>query len=289
MDRVRIGATIATSFSYIRVAWGRASLAMAFLVGLQALEGILRLATPQAGRLLSLAAFIPLIAFGTVVFGALYRIGVERGGDEEFRLGTGGVQWNGLEWRVLGANIIAGLILAIVAIVCLIAWAVALGVSMAGHLDRLEAVSAAVGNVEKLQAFAQLMMGPAGLATLAVAVPSAVLLLWLNAKLALFSILAADTRSFDLGKAWAMTRGATWALIVTGLVILAVQLLVGMVFGAIGGAVAGVAGGGGAAAVGRLFGEVVGAAINTPLTAGMQIAVYRARRPGGTTVADAFA
>jgi hypothetical protein len=289
MNRVPIGATIAASFNYIGVAWRRAGLAMAFLVGVQVLEGILRVATPRAAGVISLVALVPLIAFGTVAFGALYRIGVERApSDPEFRLGGGGVQWTGLEWRVLGANIIVGVILALVVLAASILWIIALGVSLIGHINEVNAMNAAASPADRLAALARLMMGPAGLVTLVIGLVAAALLLWLSAKLSLFAIFAADTRRFDIGQAWAMTRGATWALIVTGVVILIAQLAASFVFGVVGGLAAGLAGAS-APLMGQLFGSVAAAAITTPLTAGMQVAVYRARRPGGAAVADAFA
>jgi hypothetical protein len=287
MNRVPIGATIGAAFNYIGVAWRQAWLAMAFLVGLQALQEVLRIASPRAAGIVSFVALIPLIAFGTVALGALYRIGLERSSDPEFRPGTGGVQWNGLEWRVLGANLLVGVILALVAFVCFFILIMAVGVSLIGHMNEANAVNAAGNEMDRLAAVLRLMQGPTGLVTLAIGLVSLALLIWLNAKLSLFAIFAADTRSFDLVKAWTMTRGATWALIVTTLVILVTQALVTAVFGLAGLALAGVAGAY-AAAIGSLLGALASTAISNPLAAGMQVAVYRARRPGASAVAETF-
>jgi len=103
-------------------------------------------------------------------------------------------------------------------------------------------------------------------------------------------VTAADIGRIDLRKAWALTRGALPALIVTTLVIFGVQLALWVI---VGGAAALVAAGlgGGEAGSGLWFGvagQAAGVAVNTPLITGLQLYVYRAKR-GDPAVAQTFA
>jgi hypothetical protein len=144
-------------------------------------------------------------------------------------------------------------------------------------------LTAAPGSAEQLQAFLRIMEGPAGIVSGLIAIPLVVGLAFLGAKLALFPITAADTRGFNFGHAWSLTRGALAALIVTSMAIFTVEIVAGMLAGFFAGLLAalfkqGVAGG---RLWGAVAGQAVGAALNTPLFAGLQIYVYRARRGDG--------
>jgi hypothetical protein len=106
-----------------------------------------------------------------------------------------------------------------------------------------------------------------------------------------FAVMVADTRSFSFGQAWALTRGAVWALIVTALVAWAVALVIGFAFGAGGGVLDAVSGHGAttARAWAGVAAQGVATAISAPLSAGMQLFVYRTKRGGAAAVAATFA
>jgi hypothetical protein len=123
------------------------------------------------------------------------------------------------------------------------------------------------------------MLGPAGILSAVVLIPSIAGIFYLAARFATVTPLAADARSFDFGKAWALTRGAVGAIVVTMLVIYLVEFAVGAVVGLIIGAVTGLSGHPEAVTVWvSIVGQAVGAAINLPLFAGLQLYVYRAQR-----------
>jgi hypothetical protein len=272
VDRVSIGGTIWATFGFVATAWSSAPAAMTLVVVMQAIWGLVQRAVPGAsGAEATLLLNIPALLLAAVAFGALYRIGLKttRASDPDLRLGPGGVQWTPVEWRVLGANVLLGVFFVVLMIVLVIVWAFTLGVVMIGRPEQLQALGKATTNWTRLQAFGHMMLGPGGIVTAAILLPAGALLLWLSAKLSLFAILAADTRSFDLGQAWSLTRGATWALLLTSFAIFVIQFLLG-------------------AFAGALFGGVASAAISTPLLAGMQTHVYAARRSGSQAVAAAF-
>jgi hypothetical protein len=285
-ESIPLGQAISRSFAFISVAWRNAWGAMLILVWLSAVLQMIEAMKPEwtAAPLLGL---IFLLAASTVATGALYRIGLEpdHAGDSAFALGPGGVQWGALEWRVLGANLLLGLALSVLFVVLFIIWGVGLGVSMAGHPEALQAVTNATSNEDKLRAFGALMGGAAGVVTLVVLLPGLLAILYLAARLALFTLNAADTRSFDFGKAWTMTRGAVLALIVVSVLIYLAQILLGGLCGAVAGFLSAFLDPGKGGMWGGIVGQAAGAAISAPLFAGLQLFIYHRRRGEGRIAA----
>jgi hypothetical protein len=289
MKGIAIRTAIGQSFGFVPVAWRRAWPALTLMVALTVTNQALAMADagPAIGLLRALASLAQL-GLAVMAMGALYRIVLEadHAGDPAFRPGAGGIQWGALEWRVLAAGVISGLLIGALVVALLVAWGMALDADALRQLQGGGAAAAA--------AVASLLQGPAGLATLAILLPGAVLVLYLSARLSLFGIRAADQRSFDLGAAWSLTRGVTGAIVAALIVIGLIELVAGAFAGLLGGAagaVAGAVGGAGAVPGGRILGSVagaaVGAALNTPLVAGLVTFVYRSQR-AGTGVAEQF-
>ncbi|HEY2709920.1 MAG TPA: hypothetical protein VGI95_17870 [Caulobacteraceae bacterium] len=289
MGKVQIGAAVGESLRFVleawRGAWGVLLLLVWVAAMLQAVEVLKSGWWP-----VSLLGVLILLFLTTLVAGALYRLKLsgDHPGDGAFAPGVAGFQWGGLEWRVLGANLLVGVAIGVVLFVAFIAWAFVLGASIQSQPDVVQAIQSGT-DAEKTAAMIRLMMGPAGILSAAVLIPAAVGLLYLGARLALLTPLAADTRSFDIGKAWALTGGVTWAVIVGIVVIYVVEFAVGAIFRLVLGLGGSLVGQPQAAKIWvTILGQAIAAAINVPLFAGLQLYVYRAQR-GDTAVAATFA
>ena len=290
MSSVSVGAAITASFAFLATAWRRAWGILLTLVLLAATVEALPLFAPGLAGVPVLGALATLLV-STAATGAFYRIGLaaEHAGDPAFRVGPLGFNWGGVEWRILAANLVVGAIFFVLAVFVLFIWAIAFGVSAATQGVDAQMLQAASSSGQALQLFRRIMMGPAGIVTLIIAAPFVVGLVLLGAKLALFAITAVDLKRFAFGLAWSLTRGALAALIVTTIVIFAVQGFAGTALGLLGQGVAVISGHGDSAAIwGGVVRETINAGVNVPLISGLQIFVYRARRqdPG---VAQTFA
>jgi hypothetical protein len=265
MSNVRIGGAVSASFGFISTAWSKAAGILAAnllaITAFQIVAGIPGLAVPAG--LLRIVVFLVL---GTMLIGALYRIGLapDHPGDAAYALGPGGFQWGALESRVLGANLLIGAICAVIALVLFLVWGVGLGLTVGGRADLLQRLQAG-SDADRMAALGQMLLGPAGLVTAAIFIPVGVALIYLGARLSLFALHAGDTGSFSFGQAWRLTRGAVLALLVGGLVIFLIEIVIGGVSGGIAGLLAGMTGRAGAGSLwGSRVSEVVDAATNAP-------------------------
>lgn len=286
---VPLGPAIRESFNFIRVAWRRAWGAMLLLVWVTAISAAIQGLRPEWTAAPTLGLLIVAIV-STMATGALYRIGLEsdHAGDPVYAASATGLQWTGLEWRILGANILIGLMLIVLFIVLVILWGVALGVSSMGNPEALQAVNSAGSSEEKLRALGALMAGPAGVATLLVLLPGLLAIFYLGVRLSLFTLNAVDTRSFDFGKAWALTKGAVVTIMVTAVVIFLAEVAAGAICGAVAGFFSAFLAPGRGAMWGGVAGQAIGAAISGPLFAGLQLYVLH-QRHGDRGIAATFA
>jgi len=288
MPAIQVGAAISASFGYIGVAWRRAAAILLIAMALVGALQVLNLVEPGLLPLRLLGGVVGLV-INTIVIGALFRIGLEPAhpGDPDYRAHPGGVQWGALEWRVLGANLLFGIGLVVVVLLVALIWGIAVGVAASGDAAALQGMRSG-DQGQTLQAFAGLMLGPAGVISAVILLPTLAAVVYVSARTSLYNLSAADTRSFDLGSAWALTRGALWTIIVTGFVILVVQVLLGAVCGFVAGVLAGAAGHPGAgSAWGGVAGQTIDMAISAPLFVGLQLYVYNIRR-GGDAIAATF-
>ncbi|HVN02136.1 MAG TPA: hypothetical protein VMT68_18190 [Caulobacteraceae bacterium] len=289
MQKVKLGATIGETLRFVvegwRGAWGAMMLLVWLAAALQAIQILKRewLFAPLLGALV-------LVFATTAATGALYRVRLsgDHPGDAGYAPGPAGFRWGGLEWRVLGANLLVGLLIGVILVVAFFIWAIVLGVSASANPAALQAFQNGT-QAEKMTALYQLMLGPAGVGTAVILLPTFVGLLYLAVRLALVTPLAADTGQFDFGRSWAMTRGVVGAVLAGILVIYLVEFVVGAVTGFVIGL--------GATLTGHreavqlwvgIVGQAVGAGINAPLFAGLQLYVYRAQR-GDPNIAATFA
>jgi len=276
MGKVQVGAAIAASFRFVGEAWTKAWGVMLLLLWFTAVLQVVQVLKPTWSSVTLLGA-IPTLFITTAATGALYRLRLESDhpGDPDFVAHSAGLQWGGLEWRVMGANILVGVILGALFILACFIFGIALGVTMQGDPADLQAFEHGT-DAEKLAALGRLMLGVGGIVSALILIPSLLGLLYLAARLTVFTPLAADARSFDLGKAWSLSRGAVLALIVGTITIFLVELLANRLLVAVAGK-----------DWGSAASEAVTAAINAPLFAGLVLYVYRAQR-GDTAVAATF-
>ena len=290
MNPVSIGATISASFRFVGVAWTRAWGILLLWVWLAAIVQAIQLARPELTPLTWLIDILAIFV-STAAIGAFYRVGVESDhpGDLAYAVGPSGFNWGNLEWRVLLANIVVAVIIGVLLFFAILIWAVVFGVSAAASGATAQGLEAAPGSAAQMAAFYHLMLGPAGVVSVIIAIPFLIGLLFLGAKLALFAVTVADTGKLAFGEAWALTKGALGPLIVTTVVDFLAQTAVVQAVAFIAGVLAGALGQGPQGGLwGGVAGQIVAVSINGPLVAGMQIYVYRAKR-GDAGVAQTFA
>jgi hypothetical protein len=279
MSNVRVGAAITASFSYLSTAWSRA---MGIMAAGVALVIALQIVQPMLASFpaLSLVGALARICIATMTIGALYRIGVEpdHPGDPAYAVGPGGFQWGALEWRVLLANILFGLVVYGPFLLVFILLGAGLAASPGGHAWAIQGFQSG-DEAQRMAALLQLFTGPRLLVSGVVLIPAALIFIYVGARLALPSPQAADSGSFSFGQAWPRTRGAVLALIVAGVLILAAEAVATLVVNAGAGLISGLMG---HASTGGFWGgkanQTVDAAINAPLFAGLLLYVYRADR-----------
>jgi len=295
MARTPVGETIRASFGFISMGWRQAWAAMILVVIVTGLGQAMSLGRFGGAFVrIGVAPFLSLL-IATMALGAFYRAGLRNRHfrDPDYHPGPAGLQWGGLEWRVLGASLIVGAFLVMVIVVFFVVWAFALGFMAAARLVDLSGFTQFHGDrSEALQLFGKLLLGPAGAVTIAIGSVALCLLVWLGARLSLLAVQVADTGSFSLTRAWATTRGAFWAVVVASGLRFGLALVVGGAAGFAGGAVGGLlhlAGApGGGAFWGGVLGAVAAACFSLPMTAGIALHVYETQLGGGSAVADHF-
>ena len=288
MGQVQVGAAIEASFRFIGEAWSRAWGIMLIAVWFSATLEAIQLLRPEWG-LVSFFGLIVTLFLSAAATGALYRLrfAEDHPGDGAYAAHAAGLQWGGLEWRVLGASLLIGVIIAVIFVVALIIWGVALGVTLSGDTEAMQAIETG-SQSEKMAALGRIMLGPGGLVSALILIPTIGGLIYLSARLAVFAPMAAETRAFDFGRAWTLTKGAVLALIVGAVVIYLVLAVVGAVVGGLAGFASSVTGQAGAGRVwGGIASHAIAQALSTPLFAGLALYIYRTQR-GDPGVAATF-
>ncbi len=288
---VRLRDAAAAVAAFVQRAWTRA---YAPLLASMMLTGVYRaMASADPSSSLALLALFPLsIAVSTMLTGALYRLGLEpdHPGDPDFRPGLAGIRWGALEWRVLWAGLLLGVLFAVMFIPVAIVWIIALLATGGG--DALAAATA--GRPQGLEMFVRLAQGPAGPVTIVVWGLGFLLLAYAYARLFLFPIFAAESGMFDLGGAARLTR-RVWVIALLGLLAIeAVLYAASWLGGAAAGFILSQVGplfglpSGAAASWGGLAGQELRLVLAAPVGAGFAIYVYRTMRGDRTSVADNF-
>jgi hypothetical protein len=284
MVKLGVAQVVAASFANIRRGWTAAPGALGVAVAVAAVSQAVGLGRPS----LSILPFAELAA-ATLATGALYRVALSQAhpGDDRMRLGPAGLQWGAVEWWVLGANLVVGVILALTACVLIFAWAVGVSVLAASHAVDLSLFLKASKGDEA--ALSTIMAGPTGVLSASVFLPGLALLIYLWARLLLTAILAVDLGRLDLGRAWTLTHGATAALAATLVVVFLCELVAGSAAVFLGGALGALTGqSGDAALAGVAAGSAIATGLSLPMTAGAAAYVYRREVATGPWAASTF-
>jgi hypothetical protein len=291
MARIAVGTAVGEAFRAVtpgwRAAWGALGLAALIAGAGQFGSG----SQPGGNPLLVLTLSLLSLAAGTMVKGALYRLALapDHPGDPAYQIGAAGVQWNGFEWRILGASLIVGLIVGAVMVVVFIVWAIVLGVMIAAHAIDPNAISQLQqGGASPGPALLSTFASAGGLISLLVLAAGMIGVLYLAARFSVAAISYAEKLQFNLGSAWSLTQGASVAIIVSWILIFVAAAIAGAVGGFFGGLASGVSGSHSGALWGSALGAVAGAAISGPAGAGLVSYVYRTQRGPSPDVAAVF-
>ena len=272
-SQVSVGASLVYAWTLLKQHW-RAIWAVLALVSL---AGTIYLAGAYAGNNeLQIGGVVAQLLTGLLLYGAVFRLAFadRHPADPGFALGHAGLQWGGIEWRLLGAGVLLTLFLAIIAVLGMVlVSAVALGIIMnhggATPPTTPQAVLAA--------------LGPNGQTVVSVIFFLVLLaLLYCYVRLSLALAATVDTGKVSVLASWSLTKAQGWRIL--GALIL-VQLPLMLIESLIAAASDGAGPGTGAPmsaeaamlsalAIGAIFGCVI-----APLSAG--VLAYYYRHPSG--------
>ena len=265
------------AYRFWREAWRPALGALLLVSALGAAQYYLA-ATGQSGW--SLLATLLTLPAQMVAYGALFRLAFadERIGEPAFLPGPGGLQWGGMENRLLGATLLL-MLLAFVAIILLIfVFVIALMAVAGGAAAGLEDADTPQEIMEAL--------GPRGMLTLGLlAIAAGALGIWISVRLALVLPATAATGRVQVFETWRLTKGQFWRILAAMLIASAPSIVWALFNGAVEGALGeeGPREGvhvlpAGAAAVMAVLGGLVTGVLQTPLTVGLGAFLYRGLR-----------
>lgn len=209
-DGVRAG------YGFIRTAWRGAFGALA----VSAVASTFYLYADLAGLgrgALALSIVLALLA-GVVSQGALLRLALKLDG-----LGPAGLQWKGLETRLLGLTLLTALLFALIALVLLIViLCIVLGLSMAGGGRAITDTADWISS-----------LGVAGaLVLLVVSLGGAAFIIWLSIRLCIAPVMTALAGRIQLLNTFDFTKGQVWpilgAMIMVALPVLAIGFVSGI-------------------------------------------------------------
>ncbi|MGZ8362824.1 MAG: hypothetical protein ACXW3D_03095 [Caulobacteraceae bacterium] len=225
-----------------------------------------------------IAGFLAVAILNLIVSGAVFRLtlGDRHPNDPDWTPGAMGLQWRGIETRLLGASLLFALLFAFIGFLVLIALgAVVVGVLTAKGVDMTKLVTP-----ELMAAAMQQQMGPAfGL----VPVLLLAVMAYVGIRLWLMLPASADQGAIRIFKTWKRTKGLFLRMLLSALAIQLPVLLIGafVAAGVLGGTPQ-AAGAGRALTAAVLMGVLSGAVI-APLQAAMTAYFYRhTYQPGET-------
>lgn len=219
------------------------------------------LAAPTSLPLGLLLVVVELLVWA-VVSGALMRLALadRHPGDPAFRLGPAGLQWTGIETRLLGARLLLVLLLFLILV------AAVFSMMLVGVV-----VAATTGQAPKPAA--GFLTTPAGVAIALVALTFTLVTVWITTRLALSSPATVDLGAVQAFSTLALTRRpGAWRLLVWMPVLTAGVFALGYALRWVT-QVGGLAPG--AAAAARVAYAVLAALVQTPLAAGVSAHAYR--------------
>ncbi|HWA60090.1 MAG TPA: hypothetical protein VG939_01885 [Caulobacteraceae bacterium] len=237
-----------------------------------------------ANTLLLALIRVPFIVIATA---ALLRLALGAGAAANGgSAGPGGLQWHGLEGRVLAVQALLFLTYVSIGVVWIIVASIGVGVLMSnGTIPKVEPPTGPMTP----ETAAALMQGPMGPIMLAILAPALIVIVLVVLKLSLALPATAADGEVKVLRAWRLSRGVLWPIFAVSLLTFAISVA----FAALGVTLTGVltaagAGGGEASLLPQAAAQAVGAIIGLPVSIGGYVHIYMGvRRRGLTQVRDA--
>lgn|GEM_PF-5330516 len=256
-DGVRAG------YGFIPVAW-RAVPAALIVSGLTATSYFYADAA-HLGRLAVLVTLVAHLLAGAVAQGALFRLALNQSG-----VGPLGLQWRGLETRLLGLTLLTLLFFGVVVLVLTIVVASAIiGVSIAAGVPFQPTSPDWLAEMGLI----------GGLILALVVIAAYVVFVWLAIRLSLAAAATAAVGRIQLLSTFPLTKGHVWRLLGSLLIVAGPVIVVALVNGAM----TGLSGGApGAASTGlAIVTGLLVAFVYLPAAAGLLVYLYRRLAPAG--------
>jgi hypothetical protein len=274
------------AYRFWREAW-RPALGALLLLGAAGAVQYYLAATGRAGW--SMLMVLAVIPAQIVAYGALFRLAFadERTGEPAFHRGPAGLQWGGMETRMLGATLLLMLLWFVAMILFVFIFIIALMVAMGGAAAGLEGADTPQELFEA--------MGPRGTGTLlVVGLASAALALWAYVRLLLVLPATASSGRVQVFETWRLTKGQFWRIFAALLIVALPTIVWGMFNGAVEGALGEEGPREGttvlppaAAALMAVLGGIVSGVLQAPLSAGLMAFLYRGLRQPASAPATA--
>ena len=275
------------AYRFWREAWRPALGALLVLSAAAAVQGYFAMTGATGWALLG--TLVTLVA-QIIAYGALFRLAFadERTGEPAFQTGPGGLQWGGMENRLLGATLLLLLLVFVAAIIFAILFVIAMFVAVGGAGADLEGADTPQAVFEALGYRGVLVLGVTTLA-------AALLAIWVSVRLALVLPATASSGKVQVFETWRLTKGQFWRILAAMLIASAPTILWAMFSGGVEGALAEDGPREGVrvlppatAAVMAVVGGLVTGVLQAPLSAGLTAYLYRGlREPNATTTAAA--
>lgn len=213
---ISVRQAVGDAFAFWRTSWRQAAVPLT-VAAVAATGQVLAPAGPMA-----MVAYVVYIAAAVMAEGALFRLSLA--GHTARPLGDpgpGGVQWGGVEWRLLGVMALMYLLFLVAAVVTvfvLVVVAVGFIGPEAAQLESPEAMAAALGG--------------AGQGVLTVLIVAALAgLVWVGVRLSLALPATAAEGRVRLLSTWPMTRGAVLPIIIASILIVLPLVVVSLLAG----------------------------------------------------------
>lgn len=251
-----LGPALKAGLAFWRTALQRAWGALLLLTAVS-IAGVVESAQDVGWTWVLLTSLAELLAT-VLACGALFRLSLKCGAP-----GPAGLQWNRVEWRILGAMLltfflIVLILLALVFVIMLLLAVIYVGFG-AGSIPSPKGLSST----------------PAGQALIAVGVLGGFVLLWVLVRLSLAAPATVDRNAIKVFSTWPLSRGRTPTLFVIAILLgLTIFLRIGLPM-LVANGVASSLGAGGAAIALRVAASLVGGLVQLPILVGALSHVYR--------------
>lgn len=256
-----LGPALSAGLAFWRTALPRVWGALLLLTAI-AVAGVVEAVQDAGWTWVLLTSVVEMLAT-VLACGALFRLSLGRDAP-----GPVGLQWNKVEWRILGAMLLTFFLILLILLAIVFVIMLLLAVLYVGL---------GAGSVPSPKG---LPSTPAGQALIAVGAFGGLVLLWVLVRLSLAIPATVDRGAIQVFSTWSLSRGRTLALLLIAILLgMPIFLRLGLPM-LIPNAIASTLGAGGAATALRIVGSVLGGLVQLPVLAGALTEVYRRSTQG---------